>query len=365
MKIYAKPGILMLFLLLGSQPAYSQEGYVEQELPRLLVIARAAVRLRPDPSTASAPLRVIEPGEPLHPLSIVRTNGFYHVRTATGAPGWVWSGAVSLVEAPVLGGPGFETLKEITAARARPACPTPAQCDDEENGCAWDDPAGSHAILNRTKRRGPTTARARLLTFADLGVLQTHTDRLFEGRQKIPLEQEDRDRLRGLRLRGGAISEGQRVRVTGFLVGDPHANSGGESVNCKQTGSDPNVYHIPVAPDFDGDPATPQNEFRGVVVEMIPQEGRRRDGKWTTAKLKSVLRAKRTVLVEGALFFDNEHKVRVTDDRSLNGQPRRFSLWEVHPVTDFYVCMRERNACDPRRPGEWTKLEDYQVERRR
>jgi hypothetical protein len=206
--------------------------------------------------------------------------------------------------------------------------------------------------------------RARLLTFADFRTLQTHTDRLFERRQPIPLEQEDRGHLRGLRLRTGTISEGQRVRATGFLVGDPHPNSSGESVNCRQTGGDPNDYHIPVAPDFDGDPEMPQNEFRGIVVEMIPQDGRRRDGSWTTAKLKSALRAKRAVLVEGALFFDNEHKVRVTDDRSLNGQPRRFSLWEVHPVTDFYVCMREDNKCDPRRPGEWTRLEDYQVERR-
>jgi hypothetical protein len=371
MKAFAAAAALTLFLFLACPPASAQrEEYVEQELPQLMMVAHADVGLRTSPSTASAPRRVVNAGETLHPLSIVRTNGFYHVRTAAGGQGWVWSGSVSVIEAPALAAPPLaaptlDTLAKSTAARVRPNCPTPTECNAEENGCARDDPTSPQAVLNRTKRRAPTTARARLLTFADFRTLQTATNRLFENRQPVPLEQEDRDHLRGLRLRGGAVSEGQRVRVTGFLVGDPHPNDSGESVNCQQTGSAANDYHIPVAPDFDGEPETPQNEFRGIVVEMIPQEGRRRDGSWTTAKLTSALKARRAVLVEGALFFDNEHKVRVTDDRSLHGQPRRFSLWEVHPVTDFYVCMRENNRCDPRRLGEWTRLEEYQVERHR
>jgi hypothetical protein len=64
------------------------------------------------------------------------------------------------------------------------------------------------------------------------------------------------------------------------------------------------------------------------------------------------------VLVEGALFYDNEHEVRVADERRLRNQPRRMSLWEIHPVTDFFVCGRADKNCAPRLSGDWVKLED-------
>lgn len=35
------------------------------------------------------------------------------------------------------------------------------------------------------------------------------------------------------------------------------------------------------------------------------------------------------------------------------------SLWKVHPITQFLVCTKSGNACDPAKEGEWTLLEDY------
>jgi hypothetical protein len=40
----------------------------------------------------------------------------------------------------------------------------------------------------------------------------------------------------------------------------------------------------------------------------------------------------------------------------MNGQPKRFALWEVHPITEFFVCTQA--PCDASVSSQWTKLED-------
>jgi hypothetical protein len=52
--------------------------------------------LRPDPSTAQAPTRLLKSGEELTLLSATPEHGFYHVRTADGQEGWVWSRNIRL-----------------------------------------------------------------------------------------------------------------------------------------------------------------------------------------------------------------------------------------------------------------------------
>jgi hypothetical protein len=37
------------------------------------------------------------------------------------------------------------------------------------------------------------------------------------------------------------------------------------------------------------------------------------------------------------------------------GQPKRFSLWEIHPITAFYVCPAG-DGCDPAQLGQWQTL---------
>lgn len=41
------------------------------------------------------------------------------------------------------------------------------------------------------------------------------------------------------------------------------------------------------------------------------------------------------------------------------GQPKRFSLWEVHPVTEVHVCMTANKQCDPKKvkAPQWKRLE--------
>ena len=69
-------------------------------------------------------------------------------------------------------------------------------------------------------------------------------------------------------------------------------------------------------------------------------------------------RARLEVLVVGGLLYDNEHLVNDEAHHPKHGQPARLSLWEVHPITAFYVCAQAA-TCDPRQPGQWMTLTEW------
>jgi hypothetical protein len=38
----------------------------------------------------------------------------------------------------------------------------------------------------------------------------------------------------------------------------------------------------------------------------------------------------------------------------MQGQPKRFSLWEIHPVNSLKVCKKTKvSQCDPERASDW------------
>jgi hypothetical protein len=46
----------------------------------------------------------------------------------------------------------------------------------------------------------------------------------------------------------------------------------------------------------------------------------------------------------------------------IGGQPKRVSLWEVHPITKFFVCTKAGNNCSVSSTGAssgWKRLEDF------
>ena len=139
------------------------------------------------------------------------------------------------------------------------------------------------------------------------------------------------------------MGEGSRVRLVAFLSeGTPHANSG-ESVNCNLKRQANNDIHISVTEKKDG------SEFEGIVVEMIPQD---RPANWTSSKLDQL--HGKVLLIEGGLFYDNLHVTNADEDNPVPGQPKRFSLWEIHPVTSLKVCKKPRvSQCDPDRASDW------------
>jgi hypothetical protein len=218
------------------------------------------------------------------------------------------------------------------------------------NGCA-NDSNPDEELLNRTKRHIPT-GTPKVLTLADFQTLQNQADSTVG--QAQPLDANARAQLSNILVSSGeTVSEGDAVQVDGFLVGKPHPNTG-ESVNCNLKGASNNDFHIPFADDPDKTP------FEGIVVEMIPQgpggQSTTRIPSWSIANLNKVENARLKVRVVGQLFYDNMHRVNPDQDEQEPGQPPRFALWEVHPITAFLVCPKTTGDCAA---NEWQSLQDF------
>ncbi|HLK68274.1 MAG TPA: hypothetical protein VKU19_32800 [Bryobacteraceae bacterium] len=211
------------------------------------------------------------------------------------------------------------------------------------SGCADPKSDPAHALINQMKRREPS-GPTKPVTFDDFSALQRQADQLV-GQDK-PLDRSARDKLKDMKVSGGLVAEGDVVQLTGFLVGSPHPNAG-ESVNCELTGQSNNDFHIPIAAEARA------TEFEGIVVEMIPQA--RRDG-WDLAKLRKLAGTDKQVRVTGQLLYDNMHRVNKDPEHEEPGQPKRFSLWEIHRVTAFEVCRLTECKTDPTATG-WDPLE--------
>ena len=236
-----------------------------------------------------------------------------------------------------------------THAASKPCKSTLGACP--ASGC--EVASSPHGLMNRLKKTIPQGQTPTVLTLDDFDALQQHADDLLAKSQKVELTAAQRAKLKNLSVpSGAAVSEGSLVEVQAFLVGLPNhpaANTSGESVNCRLKGRVSNDFHIPIARRWT------HSEFQAVVVEMIPQD--RPDG-WSLDRLHAVAEQGRQVRVRGGLFYDNEHLVNDDPDNPRGSEPKRFSLWEVHPITEFLVCKTAKKACDRANDSLWQKIED-------
>jgi hypothetical protein len=293
--------------------------------------------LRDQPSSTARVIQILRPGTTLLWVDGQRVNGFWRVIVMKGPRGWVPDSKAQVVKPPNL----------LAAAGA--CQPDLASCP--ATGCA--DPDTAQGIFNRTKRRIPTATTPVTLNFEDFALLQEQANTLVG--QGSDLSAEERALLTNLAISGGAtVQEGSLVRLTGFIANGmgakpPHANTG-ESVNCGLTQTKNNDFHISLTA------AASNTEFAGVVVEIAPQS---RPTGWTLPKLTSVKTMKRRVMVVGALFYDNKHVVNDDPAHPTSGDPKRFALWEVHPITKFFICRKTNNACNPDKASDWKPLEIF------
>jgi hypothetical protein len=79
----------------------------------------------------------------------------------------------------------------------------------------------------------------------------------------------------------------------------------------------------------------------------------------TIATLQTLLTSGRMVRITGQLFYDNAHFPNRDSSHPIGGQPKRFSLWEIHPISAFGVCKRTNNSCDVSNDSDWTPLESF------
>ena len=142
------------------------------------------------------------------------------------------------------------------------------------------------------------------------------------------------------------LGEGNQVVLRGFIL--IARQEGAESVNCGKNAPSGAVYHdihISVVPTADE-----TDECNSVVVEMSPHH---RPPEWTAANVMKLANGHLPVRVTGHLFFDSSH-VPCVDGQPQPSNPKRFSLWEIHPIYQLEVCTAN---CDG--DGTWMAFIDW------
>lgn len=141
----------------------------------------------------------------------------------------------------------------------------------------------------------------------------------------IPREVDDRKEIQNL-------GEGNYVSYVAVIM-DAHYSdtTGGEKVNCNEKGNPPNDIHIVLAAK-QGE----TDECTSTTAEMSPHY---RPAGWTPQRLAGL---QKPVRIRGQLFYDNSHAVC----GKSKPNPKRASLWEVHPVYSIDVCkMTDLDQC--------------------
>ncbi|MGH7524871.1 MAG: hypothetical protein ACREK8_11230 [Gemmatimonadales bacterium] len=302
--------------------------------------------LRPTSSSSQPAIRLLVPPEKLVLLDPAPTTNYYHVRTQEQDTGWVYSHNIAIDTGVVTGtgsvndeGPAIPPAGTFASDLA--SCPAVGTHMVGGAPTPYADTSDA-GLRNMAKRHIPVGATPLTLDLAAFLALQDGINSRFVDANTAKTQfHPDRHALMHLAVPGGTVSEGDLVQIA-TRVTAVH-NEKQESVNC--AGADGHDIHINVgAPDG--------TEWHGVVVEMIPQLGR--PAGWDSATIAKVAAAHLPVLVVGGLTYDNEHLLNADSTQPRAGQPKRASLWEIHPITAFYVC--DATTCDPANRASWTSL---------
>jgi len=247
------------------------------------------------------------------------------------------------------------------AGKAQPeSC---AQVDDSQQchtnyaaGCSDSDRPNYDAYLNLVKNQLPDPALppVKVLDESDVAALDAALPTpLHRGNHALYA-----DEL-------AQMGEGNIYALTGYLYLVQPADA--ESSNCELTAPDDVDYHIVIG----FDPAVAQQlasgahltkkqqaalKAQGVVVEMTPHSRAQSHPAWDDTLLAGYVG--RQVKAVGQLLVDNEHRVPKDDCALPNHKATcwRKSVWELHPVTQFYICT-STTPCSPN-SSHWAKLED-------
>lgn len=143
------------------------------------------------------------------------------------------------------------------------------------------------------------------------------------------------------------LGEGKLVTLKAFVL--IARQEGAESVNCGKNVPNEALFHdihisLVESPEID-------NECSGVVAEMSPHH---RPDSWNHANVEKVAREKLPVRVTGQLYFDSSHFPCTNGEGAGEGNPKRISLWEIHPIYKFEVCTAD---CDG--TGKWVNLDEW------
>ncbi|MCA1636157.1 MAG: hypothetical protein LC785_16325 [Acidobacteria bacterium] len=242
----------------------------------------------------------------------------------------------------------FGVVDALKPACRKPSYPAPAPAAalgiDTQCGLAGSG-TGAEGVQDSVKNNFCATGTPQTMTIASLTSLQAKVEKNGSinfgneskgGKPKGPTT--NRAPLKKL-------GEGSLVTLRAFVL--VARQEGGESVNCGKNVPDEPLFHdihISLVSTADA-----TDECAGVVAEMSPHH---RPDSWTHANVEKVARAKLPVRVTGQLYFDSSHFPCSGGQGAGEGNPKRVSLWEVHPIYKFEVCTA---GCDG--AGTWLPLD--------
>jgi hypothetical protein len=219
--------------------------------------------------------------------------------------------------------------------------------------CTVDGNGGKNTakvLENHAKNDFCVTGTPVAITYDDFKGLQKTAD---DNSLKQGLDT-SRDSLRNVFGSSGGtkIGEGTLVQFVTFLLKAHGSNVGsGENVNCKLKPAEDNDIHIELTMDRSVDEPDP---CEGVTAEMSPHF---RPAEWT--KLTDLDKFDRPVRVTGPLFYDDSH---TPCHGTVRPNPKRISVWEIHPVYQFEVCnakAKDLKSCDVKDNSVWVPLDQW------
>lgn len=301
--------------------------------PTDAVLTRNAT-LRGDPSSQHRPILVLQAGEDVEVLDATPTHNYYHVRTADGTEGWVYSRSIEIVTstppAPSVNAtpapasnvpqPGLSSSFLPNWEKPVPG-PNTFEAPDGECGPTGD---GGDAFTNLRKNR--------------TDVPQNYHEVSWKSLQALPYPVAGKSLAQWTPQQIAVIQpyEGVPVSATGYLIKiKVEDNGSGESTNCHFVNPEEVDWHVPFV-EHPGD-----GEETSVVVETTPRI-RKNHPKWTSANLAPWVGSQAPVRISGWTLLDPEHRAHLGKYRS--------TLWEIHPVTKIEVFTN----------GQWIDLDNLQ-----
>jgi len=256
----------------------------------------------------------------------------------------IFAGTVSAMQNGFTPGCSLDAIKKKR--------PIDAQCGPEGEGDAANRKQNS--AKNNLCASG-TAIPITISVFDDLQQAAEEKEMPF-GNQHIPHHvalPEDRSVLKDLVQTGnGKVGEGSKTVFVAFIsrtkAGEP------ESVNCHVTKDANNDIHIVLARRF-----ADTDECSSVTAEMIPHF---RPTAWDKIRLQTVMAklGKHPARITGQAFFDASHSPCGHPEFRPSGDPKRRSLWEIHPIYAIDVCKNKTLAgCKIDKESVWTPFHEW------
>jgi hypothetical protein len=214
---------------------------------------------------------------------------------------------------------------QLTPECADEGIETIADCPDTGCGDFGD------ALLNRAKNAVPTISSAAATTLEDIRKL-VQPSRWNTGSPRTSIV--------------GPGKEGTAVEVKAFMLRVKREK--GESCNCGLTPEEETDIHFALVDEPEDDEET------SVTAEVTPRVRHAGHPNWVFSKLRDL--EGDYVKIVGTLMLDTKH---IRQGSKLDGERpnkglKRFTNWEIHPITSIFRCTKSKRACD--RGNGWEEV---------